>query len=235
MNLVNQNTIEELVRRAVFAHKKFKHDLIIKIVNPGNISIIRYIKDFRDDNVIIDIKYDEDDLKSSFFNDIKLYHVGLVIVSKEIFSNYQMRTTLYESHVPVLKLSDRSFSAVKDASLILSDNRDLEKISTTIFDISEQMGFNIELYNYINEHQEAKDQVIEHYYNLSTIFSKSIKVIKEGENPIRNLKKKDNFIQLLPFTYKLTARRIFSLFSTDSEKLYHRLDEYHQIFIPVQL
>ncbi len=235
MNLVNHHTIKELVRRAVFAHKKFKHNLIIKIVNPGNIPIIQYIKEFRSNNVIIDIKYNSDNQKISFFNDIKSYHVGLIIVSKESFANYQMRTTLYESHVPVLKLSDRSFSSVKDASLILNDNRDLEKISATIFDISEQMGFNIELYNYMNEHQGEKEQVIEHYYNLSTIFSKSIRVIKESENPIRTLRQKDNFIQLLPFTHKLTSRRIYSLFSTDSEKLYYRLDDYHQIFIPVQL
>jgi hypothetical protein len=135
----------------------------------------------------------------------------------------------------VLKLADRSFSSVKDAALILSDNRDLEKISATIFDISEQMNFNLELYNYLHEHQEEKEQVIEHYYNLSTIFSKSIKVIKENENPIRALKQKENFIQILPFTSKLTTRHTFALFSTDSEKLYFKLDDYHQIFIPVQL
>ena len=127
------------------------------------------------------------------------------------------------------------FSTVKDAALILSDNRDLEKVSATIFDISEQMNFNIELYNYINEHQDDKEQVIEHYYNLSTIFSKSIKVFKENENPIRILKQKDDFIQILPFTQKLTTRRIYSLFSTDSERLHYKLDDYHQIFIPVQL
>jgi len=235
MKIVNQTTIEELVRRSVFAHKKFKHNLIIKIVNPGNIPVLQHIKEYRSDNVIIDIKYNNDELSSSFFNDIKFYHVGLVITSKEMFANYKMRTILYESHVPVLKISDRPFSSVKDTALILNDNRDLEKVSATIFDISEQMGFNIELYNYINEHQQEKEQVIEHYYNLSTIFSKSIKVIKESENPIRTLKQKENFIQILPFTHKLTARRIFSLFSTDSEKLYHRLDNYHQIFIPVQL
>ncbi len=235
MNLINHNTIGELVRRAVFAHKKFKHNLIIRIVNPGDISTIQYIKGFRSDNVHIDIKYNSDDLRASFFQDIKSHHIGLVIVSKEIFADYRMRTILYEAHVPVLKLSDKPFSSLKDASMILNDNRDLEKISATIFDISEQMGFNIEIYNYMSEHQAEKEQVIEHYYNLSTIFSKSIKVIKESENPIRTLRQKENFIQLLPFTYKLTARRIFSLISTDSEKHYHRLDDYHQIFIPVQL
>ncbi len=235
MNIVNHSTIKELIRRAVFAHKKFKHNLIIKVVNPGNISLLQHIKSFRSNNVLIHIEYDKKDLQQEFYSDIKLYHIGLVIVSKETFSNCKMRTILYESHVPVLKISDKSFSTVKDSVLVLSDNRDLEKISATIFDISEQMGFNIELYNYMAEHQDVKELVIENYYNLSTIFSKSIKIIKENENPMRTLKKKENFMQILPFTQKLTQRRIFSLFSIDNEKLYYKLDDYHQIFIPVQL
>ncbi|MDD2905335.1 MAG: TrkA C-terminal domain-containing protein [Sulfurimonas sp.] len=235
MNVVNHATIKELVRRAVFAHKKFKHNLIIKVVNPGNISVLRYIKNCRNENVIIDIEYEPKELQALFYADVKIYHIGLVIVSKEMFSSYKIRKLLYDAHVPVLKISDRPLASVKDVALILADNRDLEKVSTTIFDISAQMGFNIELYNYENEHQEIIEQVIEHYNNLSAIFSKSIKVIKDNDNPIRVLKKKDNFVQILPFTSKLTARRMYSVFSTDSEKLYHKLDDYHQIFIPVQL
>ncbi|MEA3371628.1 MAG: potassium transporter TrkA [Campylobacterota bacterium] len=235
MNVVNHSTIEELVRRAVFAHRKFKHDLVIKVVNPSNIEILEYIKEYRDINVVVDIDYESVNLTDGFHSDIKYHHVGLVIVSKEMFANHRVRNILYESHVPVLKISERPFSSVKDSALILSDNRDFEKISATIFDISEQMNFNIEIYNYMNEHQEDKEQVIEHYNNLSTIFSKSIKVFKENENPIRTLRQKDNFIQILPFTHKLTARRVFSLLSTDSERLHYKLDDYHQIFIPVQL
>jgi len=235
MNLVNHKTIKESVRRSVYVHQKFKHDLIIKVVNPSNIEILQYIKSLRSVNIVVDIDYDSINLKETFLNDIKSYHVGLVIISKEMFADCYVRSAMYEAHVPLLKLSNRRFSTLKDVALILSDNRDLEKISATIFDISEQMNFNIELYNYMAEHQDEKELVIEHYYNLSSIFSKSIKVYKESENPIRKLKQKENFLQILPFTKKLTTRRIYSLFSTDSEKLYYKLDDYHQIFIPVQL
>jgi hypothetical protein len=235
MNIVSHANIKGLVRRAMYVHTKFKHDLVIKVVNPSNIEVLEYIKSYWDLDVIVDIDYSSRNLKQTFFQDIKNYHVGLVIVSREMFGDYYVRRALYEAHVPVLKLSNRSFEKVKDAALILSDNRDLEKISATIFDISEQMNLNLELYNYIHEHQEEKEQVIEHYYNLSTIFSKSIKVIKESDNPIRALRQKENFVQILPFTAKLTTRRIYAIFSTDSEKLYFKLDDYHQIFIPVQL
>ena len=235
MDLVNHKTIKEAVRRAIYVHKKFKHNLIIKVINPSNIEVLQYIKSFRDLNVTIAIDYNSIDLKENFLNDIKTYHIGLLIITKEMFTNSYVRRAMYEAHVPVLKFSDKHFSTLKDAGMILSNNRDLEKISATIFDISEQMNFNIEIYNYMQEHQDEKEQVMEHYSNLATIFSKSIKEFKELENPISKLKQKENFIQILPFTKKLTARRLYSLFSTDSEKLYYKLDEYHQIFIPVQL
>ncbi len=235
MNIINHKTIKEFVRHAIFAHTKFKHNLIIKIVHPNDIAIVEYIQEYRSENIIINIDYDGTTLESSFHKDIKLYRIGLIIVSKELFGDFITKNMLYEAHVPVLKISDKSFSSVSDALLVLSDNRDLEKISSTIFDISAQMGFNIELHNYMNEYQEEKEQVIEHYFNLSTIFSKSIKVVKDTDNPMKTLKQKDNFIQILPFTFKLTKRRIYSLFSTDSELLYYKLNNYHQIFIPVQL
>jgi len=235
MKIVKNKDIENLVNQAIFLHKKFKHELIIKIINPSNFEMMQYIKNHRSKHVVINIEYDEKDNEKLFYNDITKYHVGLVIVAKDMFSNYKIRNLLYEGRVPVLKLSNKSFEFIKDVSIILSENRDLEKVASTIYDISEQLGLNIELYNYMDEHQEEKEQVVEHFYNLSTIFSKSIKVIKEKQNPIRVLKQKDDFIHILPFTHKLTTRRIFSLFSNDSEKLYHKLDDYHQIFIPVQL
>ena len=235
MNIVPHKHIEELVRRAVFIYKKFKYELIIKIINPSNIEILQYIKELRDVNIRVTIDYNSNALEEGFQRDIKTYHIGLVIIPKEMFAKEDIRKLLYQVHLPVMKLAYKRFSTLKDAAVILSDNRDLEKISATVFDISEQLGFNLELYNFLNEHQNEREQVVEHYYNLSTIFSKSIKVFKENENPIRILKQKEDFIQLLPFTRKLTSPRIYSLFSTDSEELYYKLDDYHQVFIPVQL
>jgi len=233
MNLIDYKTIKELIKQAVYVHSKFKHKLVIRIINPSNIEVIQYIKNFASDDIVINIQYFNEFILESFYEDIQMYRIGLIIVSKEMFSNRELREQLYASHVPVLKISDKSFAELKDSVVVLSTNRDLEKISTTVFDISEQLGFNVALYNYLNEHQDAKEQVIEHFYNLSTIFSKSIKVIKDNENPLRTLLKQDNFMQILPFTKKLTSRRIYSIFSTDSEKLYYKLDEYHQIFIPI--
>jgi hypothetical protein len=236
MNIVSHSKVSELLKHTMQVHQKFnKFDLIIKVVNPSNIELLQEIKKYRSTNITIEIDYDSNDFSQIFHDDINAYHVGLVIVSKEMFADYKIRQNLYESQVPIFKLSNKELSSLKDTKLILSENRDLEKISSTIFDISEQMNLNIEMHNYMKEHQKDKTQVIEHFTNLSNIFSKSIKIIEDNDNPILALQKRDNFLQILPFTNKQTNRKIFSLFSTDSEKLYYKLDDYHQIFIPVQL
>lgn len=236
MNVTDNASLSEFVRHAVQAHEKFnRYDLIIKVLNPSHIDLLQEIKNYSSADIKVDIHYENDDFVKMLHDDTILYHIGLIIVSKEMFANYEIRHYLYATHLPIFKISNKGFSSLKDTKLILSENRDLEKISATIFDISEQMSLNIEIHNYMQEHQANKLPVIEHFTNLSSIFSKSIKIIEEDENPILKLQRQENFLQILPFTEKLTKHQVFSLFSTDSEKLYHKLDDYHQIFIPVQV
>jgi len=235
MKLTKNDIVKSLVDKALFAHKKFKHNLIIKVVNPNCVDTLEYIKNKQSEKVWVDIKYDDLDLEISFLEDLNKNHIGLVIISSELFKDDKKRLMFYKAKKPILKISKKYFDTLKDVSLILDENRAFEKISSAIFDVSEQLGFNIEIHNFLNEHQENKEQTIEHYYNLATIFTKTIKVIKDHDNPISVLKKKDNFLQVIPFTKVMLQKSIYSWFSTDTQKHYHRLDEYHQLFIPLDI
>ncbi|MEA1918934.1 MAG: TrkA C-terminal domain-containing protein [Campylobacterota bacterium] len=231
-----EDHIVKMLEQAAYLNEHFaSYSMIIKVVNPGNIKILREIKKYRSDTIDIDICYNERPEYEVILDDIKKYHVGLVIVSQKMFSSEHIRSILYECNVPVLKLSMRSLKDLKDSVLLLTDNRDFEKVSTAIFDITEQMGYNMELINYLNENQSEKEQVIEHYRSLSSIFSKSIKITELTDNPIRELNQRDNFLQCLPFTERIVESDLFSWASTDSERLYERLYSYHQIFIPVRI
>jgi hypothetical protein len=226
--------LKQLLDYALFVRDQLQKELIIKVINPGDLEQIRLIKSYRSHDITVDIEYEKQD-HSLILDDIKKYHIGLLLVSNLLFKKREVRHTLYQSHVPVLKLSSKELSEVKESVVILTDNRDLEKISTTIFDFSSQFSLNIELVNNINESQQERHETIEHFENLSTIFTKSIKLQEVQSNQIRILKERDNFIQCVPFTEKVVARQFLHFLSTDSEKLYYRLDEYHQLFIPVRI
>ncbi len=228
--------IPDMLEKAAYLNEKFaSYSMIIKVVNPGNLDLLRLIKSYSCEKINIDICYDKLPIEDIILDDIKKYHVGLVIVSRILFARHRIRSVLYECNVPVLKMAERSLVDLKDTVLLLSSNRDFEKVSTAIFDISEQMGYNLELVNYTHEYQKEKAQVVEHFRSLSTIFSKTIKVTELSDNPIRELNKRENFLQCLPFTEKLVPHNFFTFASTDTERLYIRLDSYHQIFIPVRI
>ena len=41
MNVINHQTLDEFVRRAVYVHEQFSYDLIVRIVNPSNIPLLQ--------------------------------------------------------------------------------------------------------------------------------------------------------------------------------------------------
>ncbi len=235
MDRLELKTLPKLMARAAYIQKKLAKSLFVRVINPNNFEAINEIKKYRCEDITVAIKYDVGECEGVFSKDIIQNHIGLIMTSSEIFADDKIKKMFYEASKPVFKLADKSISKLKDVVAIVNDSRDLEKMSSTIFDISEQMGYSLELYNYLNEHQEIKEQVIEHFVSLSKIFSKTIKITKDNQNPIKTLRKRDNFIQVLPFTRHITRKEVTSLLSTNSEKLYFKLDNYHQLFIPIQL
>lgn len=235
MAIEEASALPKLIKRTKYIHKNLGDKLYIRVVNASNIELLSKIKSHRTDDIIVEIDYTTKSYTDIILNDMKAMDVGMIIISSKLFAITELRECLYKSRIPVLKLSKKPFSKLKESMIILNNNRDLEKISTTIFDISSQLSFNLELFDFNQEITEEKERITEHYENLSVIFSKSIKIIKEDANPIRFLKQKENFLYCLPFTEKILDLPLYSLFSTDTEKLYHRLGEYHQLFIPTQL
>lgn len=235
MSIENPASVMALVRRSIFIQKKLRQPLIIKVINPGDIDSLRMIKASAQGGISIDICYDGIPEDGIILNDIKKYHIGLFLVSRRAFSIKSIRKKLYAGNVPVLKLADRSFSSLKESVVVLSEEGHIENISTTIFDVSSQFGFNLELIDYTNEEGNHKQEVIEHFNNLSAIFSKSIAIATQEENPIRSLSQRDNFMHVLPFTTKMFVNPLTAFFSTDPEVLYRKLGRYHQLFIPTQI
>ena len=227
--------INFLVEKALAVHQHFNNKLIIKVCNPSDLKVLAQIKERRCEKVTVDIDYQQSYIDDIIFSDVKFYDVGLVMVSSNMFAKEKMREILFNVNVPILSLAQRSIEKIKDVVVVLNDNKDLEKISTTIFDFSAQMGYNLELLKNENEESVDQDEIIEHYRNLSVIFSKNIHVNFHKDNPIRKLLKRENFLHCIPFTENILEPKNSTIFSTDIEELYHRLNGYHQLFIPIKL
>jgi hypothetical protein len=51
--------------------------------------------------------------------------------------------------------------------------------------------------------------LLDHFENLAKIFNEKLEVVTSGENPIRELKKQRNMLQILPLKDEMFKKRFF--------------------------
>ncbi|WP_200764080.1 COG3400 family protein [Nitrosophilus alvini] len=227
--------IEKVLHDAVWLHKNLKDKkLIIRVINPSDFKVLDMIKQLDSKDIDVEIKYASVKEPDIIIEDCRKFDIGLIIVKNSLFEKYEIRETLFQTKLPVFSISDKDIEKISQSALLLSKNKELEKISSPILDVSVQLKLNLILYD-IDPEESDKSEIIEHFENLASIFSKSIKVVKANKNPIREMQKIDNFLQFLPFNRKILKKPLIRFFSTDVECLYYKLSSYHQIFIPVQV
>jgi len=233
MDVDRAEDIIPMVRKTLYVRDRLRRKLYIRVTNPGNLEVLREIKELRAHDIEVMIDYDRRGEGFLLSNDKRHCHAGLIIVSRKIFGIDAVRKVLYDLKVPVLKMAQGQIHKIRRAVTLLTESEDVEKITTTVFDVASQMEWMIELLEYQQHDNVYKEQIEQYYQNLSAIFSQSVAIRKSDENPLRMLKKEDRFVQCLPFSRTVMQRPLFTFFSTDLQGLSFHLDRFHQFFIPV--
>jgi len=184
------------------------------------------------ENVKIVIEYEKYALDIKLEQDVQQLNVGLIIVNRFIFAKRQNKIVLHSLKKPILKLGEKDVKKLKKSAIILNENKNIEVISSTIFDISTQIALSVVLYD-IDPEGRDKSHIVEHFENLAEIYAKKIDIIKSNKNPLRQMQDNENFLHFIPFTKNVVNSSIIDLFFPNVEKLYQFLDDYNQIFIPV--
>ncbi|MBV5279570.1 MAG: potassium transporter TrkA, partial [Campylobacteraceae bacterium] len=117
--------------------------------------------------------------------------------------------------------------------VLSNDGEAIEKESSVIFDVAKQLSLTLKLYTFDPDEKKEKNSLVEHFDNLSKLFGRDVDVIQSDKNPLIKLKNKNNILQFIPFNAKVLNSNVFSIFSTDMEKLHFKLSNNYQLFMPV--
>jgi len=233
MDIDRPEEIIPMLRKTLFVRERLRRKLYIRIANPGDLDVLREIKDISSPEIFVNIDYRGKSETYLLSNDKRHYHAGLIVVSRKIFGIDAVRKVLYEMKIPVLKMAQGPLKNVKRIVMLLSESEEVEKVTTTMFDMASQMEWMIELLEYAQDDNRFREQIEQYYQNLSAIFSQSVTIRKSEENPLRMLKKEERFLQCIPFSEEVMKRPVLSFFSTDLQSLSFHLDRFHQLYIPV--
>ncbi len=232
-------SIANCLEQVKYLHKRFKgRRLVMRVANPTDIELLEKIKAVERENDLVSCFIDYRRKKASdlISDDMQRHNVGLLICGRDLFRRKAFRSILYSLRKPLLQVSEFSLTSLEKVVVILSEEKSMEFVSATVFDIASQLDLDIELLDYDPDGEfEKKSSILSHYENLSHIFSKNLQIRQEKKNPIRELSHERNFLQVLPFTRKILQNPLLSYFSADAEKLYFKLSRNPQLFIPVDI
>lgn len=225
---LNQKIISNLLKSALFLHRKLKNKkLIIKIINPTlNLKIYKLFK-FK--NIDIYTDYFSNDYISTLKNDIEKYSIGLIVTNNEYF--YKYKKTFFEIRTPIFKQGNESVKKCKEF-IVLLQHKMIDRIAPTLFDLSFQLELGI---NFL-EPEESKNlnDLKEYLKNFAKVYNfKNITFTKTKKNPIIKLNKKENICIMEPLI-KLPIPKILQIINPKIEESYVLLDKFNQFLIPIK-
>ncbi len=231
---MKEKEIDTLINDALLLHSKLNSKkLHIKVINPTLSRAFEKIKSYRSNHINIIIDYFETVAHKALEADTEKMDIGLLVVMNAFFQ--ENRQVLFNCKLPVLKMGKRGFASLQEGVILSNDAEEIEKESSVIFDVAKQLSLDIKLYMYDPENLGEKNNLVEHFDNLSKLFGRDVDVIRSEKNPLLKLKNKDTIVQFLPFSTKVLESNFFSIFSTDMEKLHFKLANNYQLFIPTTI
>ena len=118
----------------------------------------------------------------------------------------------------------------------MSENEKMESISSTAFDISETLGLGLTLGDFDPEGDfESKKMIIEHYETLAHIFNMEINIEQKVANPIRELSKMEDILQIAPFEKHLNTDSLRKLISSKIQDFLLTTHKHPKLLVPFVL
>jgi len=239
MYLQDDQRILNVIDEVKFLHKRLKNGkLIIRITRPTTVNVIESIKDNFKNNDSVEIKMDYHDLgmERLLKSDTRAYDIGMLILTSEMFKNRKKIRHLLDLRIPIFKIGEKAIgSGIKKNIVLINDVNSYEQISPVVFDISSQLKTKTKIFNMdpLGENQD-RSNLLDHFENLAKIFNEKVEIISDDKNPIRELKKQGNILQILPLKQSMLKPRIsWKFLYTNSDLISFDLNKFNQLLIPV--
>jgi hypothetical protein len=210
--------------------------LFVRIVNPSDFVLIDQLRQEEKENVAIHVCYDVEGINTLIEYDIQLYDIGLVLNSIDSFEKLGLMEQLFGLKKLVYLFGDTSLYNITESIVLITNESEMESISSTVIDFSESLSLKLHLCNFDPEGDfESKQKIIEHYETLSQIFNYEITVDQERVNPVRKLQNLSAVIQLSAFNLNTSKRSIFNFVSTRVQDYLLTIENHPKILVPVEV
>ncbi|MFT7879002.1 MAG: TrkA C-terminal domain-containing protein [Sulfurimonas sp.] len=204
------------LKESIYLLQQLEHkQLFVRILNHGDFEMLEQIREYESENVTILVCYDVHKYQHTIEYDIHKYDIGLVLNSIERFENDKLKKLLYDLRKIVYLFGNEPLYNVKESVVLMGEKEQMESISSSAFEISELLKLKLCLCDFDPEGDFAsKKIIIEHYEILTQILNTEINIVQKIANPVRELEKRQDLLQIAPFEANLNANSFVKYIST---------------------
>ena len=237
MYVLTKQRINEIIEEVKYLNKRLKNaKLIIRITRPTTVDVIDMVKEScSNDTIELKIDYHNQGMERLLKNDIRLFDIGMLILSNEMFDNRKKAKHILDLRLPIFKLGTNLKASIKRTVVLVNDVKTYEQISPVIFDVASQLKTKTKIFDMdpIGEHED-KTQLLDHFENLSKIFNEKIEIVSNDKNPIREIKKFENILQVLPLKEDMLKTRLsWKFLYTNPDLISFDMKKFNQLLVPV--
>ena len=223
------------INEAIFLSNQLtKTKLFIRIIHLGDVKILDEIRKLKTEHIDILVNYNDNNILGDIDCDISGLDIGLFLLHRKVYLNKKIRQHLYALKRPIYIFGDKLLYNIKKALLLMSNEVEMESLSTSVFDFSDTLNLELSLcdYNPEGDFEDGKN-VIEHYESLSRLYNFKINIEQKRVNPIRELLRHDEVLYMAPFTNQDSRFSFLDFFSMQLHYLTLKIKKHPQLLIPV--
>jgi len=223
------------VNEAVFLSNQLsKTKLYIRLICINNFELIQELRIFENEHVSLLLSYNDEKILQDIDYDISQLDIGLFLLNNRLFFKKNYKEYLYDLTRPIYLFGEKSLYNIKEAVILMGDEGEMESLSSSVFDFSENLGLSLSLCDYNPEGDfEDNRNIIEHYESLSRLYNFRITIEQKRVNPIRELLKHENILHIAPFSKNIRDTSFISYLSTEMSHYFLSIKKHPQLLIPV--
>ncbi len=229
----------EIMRRlneAIYLSTKFSNSkLYVCLISMTLSSPLEEIMEMRSDKVEVFAYYNHHELPSLIEYDTSQYDIGMFLVDHHLLEQRLIQDLFYNMRRSVYIFGKLSLYDIHESVLLMGEDREMESLSSSVFDLSESLGLKFTLGYYSSEGEfKEKQNIIDYYGSLSSLYNFKITINEKRVNPILELKNQKGVLHIAPFKKSIFSPPFIDFFSTQISRYFLSIKKHPQLLIPVE-
>ena len=140
LNSDDINAVSQIQEAVYLLDEIDDRELIIRVLNPGDFSLLEDVREFAKNSIHVLVEYDNDNTAEVMLGDMQTYNIGMVMTTLDTISCNNVHAEIYNRNKLLYIFGDVPLYNIDKSVVLITNEEDMESISSASIYISKDLG-----------------------------------------------------------------------------------------------